>query len=137
LKIIRNIKTDLADEMFQVMTAQFESFYRRDYKTAFSYIEMAINKYPDSYYPYLTLFDIAEKIPDIDFMEKAIKFLQNANKKTHKYRQFIIRKSIFEGHKGDKKLAIRIIEEELSDMPQEYIERYRSYINGISQIQIR
>jgi tetratricopeptide (TPR) repeat protein len=133
---IEDIKTDLANEMLQVMAAQFESFYSRDYNTALSYIEVAINKYTDSYYPYLILFDIAEKIPDIDSMRKAINFLKNnTHKKTHKYRQFITRKSIFEAYNGDKKLAIRIIEEELGDMPQEYIERYKSYINGIPKIQ--
>jgi hypothetical protein len=55
----------------------------------------------------------------------------NTNKASHKYRQFITRKSIFAAHNDDKKQAIRIIQEELNDMPKEYIEKYISHINMI------
>jgi tetratricopeptide (TPR) repeat protein len=133
LENIGKIKTELADEMLLTMKAQFESFYNHDYDTAISYIDEAICKYPESYYPYLALFDIAEKNSAIDAMEKAIEKLKNnTNKNSHKYRQFITRKSIFEAHKGDKKLAIRIVEEELNDMPKEYITKYKSYIDSIN-----
>jgi tetratricopeptide (TPR) repeat protein len=133
LEVIENIKTDLADEMLLTMKAQFESFYNHYYDRAIDCINEAIGKYPESYYPYLTLFDIAANNSDIDTMEKAIRKLGNdTNKKSHKYRQYITRKSIFEAHKGDKKLAIRLIEDELNDMPEEYKNKYKSHINNIT-----
>jgi tetratricopeptide (TPR) repeat protein len=133
LENITKINTNLADEMLLVMKAQFESFYTHNYDMAVDFIDEAINRYPESYYPFLTLFDIAEKNSDINTMERSINRIKNnATKKSHKYRQFITRKSIFEAHKGNKKLATRIIEEELSDMPKEYIEKYKSYVNNIN-----
>jgi len=132
LENIDKIKTNLADEMSFTMKAQFHGFYNNDCTTAFGLIDEAINKYPESIYPYLALFDIAEKNSNINAMERAItKLGNNTHKASHKYRQFITRKSIFEAHRGDKKMANRIIQEALADMPREYTDKYIAHINNI------
>jgi hypothetical protein len=132
LENIGKIKTNLADEMSFTMKAQFYGFYNNDCTTAFGLIDEAISKYPESNYPYLALFDIAEKNSDIDAMNRAITKLEsNTHQASHRYRQFITRKSIFEAHRGDKELANRIIKEALADMPNEYIDKYITHINNI------
>jgi hypothetical protein len=126
------IKTDVAEEMLLVLKAQFESIYNRNNILAMDFVNEAIRRFPQSNYPYLMLFDVSEKYSDILSMEKAInKLNDNINKKSHLYKSLITRRAVFEAHRGNKELAIRIINTELDDMPKDYIERFKTVIQSI------
>ena len=133
LENLKIIRTDIAEEMCLVLGAQYQSICIKNYNMAMDLINDAIKKFPQSIYPYLMLFDVAEKCPDISLMEKALRKLTEmvTNKRTHFYKSLIVRKAVCEAHKGNKETALRIIHNELCDMTKEYIERMEAFIQSI------
>jgi tetratricopeptide (TPR) repeat protein len=115
LNCLRDINSRRSEEMYATQGARFEfQFGNSDH--AFEMIDAAILSYPDVEYPVLTKLDMAIHIGDETLISDALSLLKT---KTRQKSHLIAKKKaeiILQALGGDKARAIRMIDQDLSEM---------------------
>lgn len=134
-KLIEDLKlinTDISNEMYFSLKAEFISTFENDKDRALAIIDECIGRYPDNPFPLLTKIEICEKHRLGNLMRESVNKLKAKNPKANTYTNTI---NILEAKclaiEGDVNSAIRVVESNLKNkLPDEV---YSQLIDKIRQ----
>lgn len=133
IKNLRAIHSDQSIEMADIAMALYEAKVNNDEARAYDLINDAVNRYPENYYPLLTLCDIAIKYENKDLLSEGISKLGKISKlKNISDRTLNKYKSFSYAFNGDLDSAIMAFKKDLGRYPPESKERLISKLREIS-----
>lgn len=131
---LRSIDSEQSNEMADIAEALFEAKVNNNESRAYDLISDAVHRYPENYYPLLTLCDIAIKYENTELLSSGIEKLEKISKlKNISDRTLNKYKSFHHAFEGNLDYSIKAIEKDLARYPNESKERIISRLREISE----
>jgi tetratricopeptide (TPR) repeat protein len=114
-------------EIYLGMKSMFECYVEGNFKNAKSVVDRAISENPGSVYPLLTKFEICDKNKDIDGMQEVLGQIESLIDEDSILKSKVIECRVYlRAHLGRKSEAMKIIDDEMQDVPDLVRDRVRA-----------